>query len=57
VYQGSNLGTESWTIAWYHDPVDPKPNHHSLKRVTEHVTWNFAGAGDAIAFARLLPRP
>lgn len=57
VYQGSNVGTESWTIAWYHDPADPQPGHHTLKRVTEHVTWYAAGAGDAVDLARLLPRP
>ncbi|MEO5989921.1 MAG: hypothetical protein ABIU54_01160 [Candidatus Eisenbacteria bacterium] len=54
VYEGTTIGTESWTVE---PPPPATPAANALKLVTVRVTWTQTGSADSITYARLVPRP
>ena len=59
VYRGATIGTESWTVAWYDDPIDgtgvADSNPHDLKLVSVKVQWGQAVEADSVKLTRFFP--
>ena len=59
VYEGAIMGTESWSVVWFDDPLDGQggsdlsPN--DLKRVTVMVTWGRGSETDTVRVTRFFP--
>jgi len=58
-YGGATIGTESWTVAWYDDPIDGTgvgdSNPNDLKRVAVSVRWGQGVEADSVRLTRLFP--
>ncbi len=58
-YGGANLGTESWSVAWYDDPIDGTgigdTNPNDLKLVAVSVRWGQGVEADSVRLTRLFP--
>jgi hypothetical protein len=59
VYGGATIGTESWTVTWYDDPIDgagvSDSNPNDLKRVSEVVRWGQGAVVDSVKLTRFFP--
>lgn len=59
VYGNATIGTESWTVTWYDDPVDGAgagdPDPHDLKLVALSVRWGQGAETDSVRLTRLFP--
>jgi len=59
VYGGATIGTESWTVAWYDDPIDrtgvADSNPNDLKLVAVSVKWGQGAQADSVRLTRLFP--
>ena len=59
VYRTVAIGTESWTVAWYDDPIDGTgagdANPNDLKRVTVKVQWGQGVEADSVKLVRIFP--
>jgi len=58
-YGGATIGTESWTVAWYDDPIDGTGlldgNPNDLKLVAVSVRWGQGVEADSVRLTRLFP--
>ena len=58
-YGGGVIGTESWTVTWYDDPVDgtgaADSNPNDLKLVAVSVKWGQGAQADSVRLTRLFP--
>ena len=56
-FQGVKVGTQTWTVAWFDDPLDGlgaiDPNPKDLKRVTVMVKWGKGVEADSLNIVRL----
>jgi Tfp pilus assembly protein FimT len=55
VYQGETMGTETWTVAPYDDPLTVASD--DMRQVTVTVTWGSGVNQQAISVTRLFRRP
>ncbi len=55
VWQGRQVGSESWTVAAFDDPG--VAGSDDLRRVTVRVMWRVGALNDTVLISRLFPRP
>jgi hypothetical protein len=54
LYHGANIGTETWRVEWFDDPITPAITT-DLRRVTVVIAWNIGADGDSLSLTRLFP--
>jgi hypothetical protein len=52
--EGAPIGTETWRVSWFDDPVTPGTTT-DLRRVTVVVAWGQGIDADSVSMTRLFP--
>ncbi len=55
VVAGATVAYESWTVAAWHDPLDPVTGATDLKLVTVTVTWGDGTPAQSVQLTRFFP--
>jgi hypothetical protein len=53
-HAGRQVGTETWTVTWYDDPLTPTAN--DIRKVTVRVGWTTGALSDTVTMSRLFYR-
>jgi len=54
VHAGQTVGTESWVVSWFDDPLTGTAN--DLRKVTVRVGWQIGATTDTVTLSRLFYR-